>query len=197
MSKRIFKVIINLLLLVLLFQILLYCDNGKKKLVTFDGGEVTQDEYIELYLASTERKPDNRPDEKNLKKIVTRISMKEIPILEAKAQNVQNDSVYIKGFKKRKFSFLYTPYIDKKVVSTVIKDSLIQMFYKHYSPQYKLLYIHCPYLQDNKEAQKDTIENSYKILQTGIPFEKIADNIIAQKPQQGCNFQKQQKAPAK
>lgn len=175
--KNFYKRVVIFSLFLIMFQLLFNCKNEKKILATFNGGNVSQDEYIELYLASTEHKPDKLPDEENLKKLVTRIAIKKIKILEAKAQNLQNDSTYIKGFKKRKFSLLYTPYIDKELVGLVVNDSLIQMYYKHFSPQYKLLYIQCPYTLTNKKAQRDTIENIHRMLQTGIPFEKIAEKI--------------------
>jgi peptidyl-prolyl cis-trans isomerase C len=175
--KNFYKRLVIFSVFLIMLQLIFNCKNGKKILATFNGGNVSQDEYIELYLASTEHKPDKLPDESNLKKLVTRIAIKKIKILEAKAENLQNDSTYIKGFKKRKFSLLYTPYVDKEIVGLVISDSLIQMYYKHFSPQYKLLYIQCPYTQINKKAQRDTIENIYRMLQTGIPFEKVAEGI--------------------
>ncbi len=175
--KQIHVKYVYVTLLLIVLQFVMSCKKEDKPLATFDGGRVTQGEYIELYLASTEHKPNKLPDIKNLKKLVTRIAMEKIPVLEAKKYKIQNDSSFINGFKRIEYSFLYTPYISETIGNKIITDSLIRLFYNHYSPQYKLLYIEIPFSSKDKQTKKDTIDNIYKKLLKGIPFGKISDEI--------------------
>ena len=168
---------IFIILLLITINVIISCGTKDKPLAVFDGGQVTQSEYIELYLASTEHKPEKMPDVKNLKKLVTRLAMEKIPVLEARAHNIQNDSSFINGFTRIKYSFLYTPYISNAIGNKIITDSLIKSFYKHFTPQYKLLYIECPYEKSTKKMKRDSIEKIYKELLLGRSFTDMMNQL--------------------
>jgi len=61
------NITIRLYVLITLVTFIVSCQPDDPKIASFNGGDVLQSEYIELYLASTERKPNQLPDEPNLK----------------------------------------------------------------------------------------------------------------------------------
>ena len=91
------------ILTAVLFSMLLYSCGQQKdsaKLAVFDGGTVTQKEYIDHFLSSTMYKPGLMPSEKNLLDIVFQKAMEKIAVLEAQSRKMDTDSVLVSGAKK-------------------------------------------------------------------------------------------------
>ena len=159
--------------------ILLSCATKEKnpKLAIFDGGSVTQDEYIARYLKSTESKPDDEPTVEKLNEFVSSIALMRISLLEAKSRKLEKDTTYLQSVKLAENSILYEAYMTG-VAHSVIADSIIQKFYNEYSPQYEMKYI-LRVANDKvpakfKAESKDTINWLYKKLQNGADFEELA-----------------------
>ncbi len=147
-------------------------------LATFDGGQVTTQEYVTHYLASTVYKPKKMPDEANLRKTVFNEGIAKIAVLEAKAENTQSDSLFKRGFQTREALTLFQDYVQREMVNRVVTDSLIHKFYNEFTPQYHLFYIFRAVPKDASKrfarAQKDTIEWLYRKLQRGEKFGALA-----------------------
>ncbi|MBN1352024.1 peptidylprolyl isomerase [candidate division KSB1 bacterium] len=147
-------------------------------LAKFNGGVVTQAEYIDHYLLSAQYKPDKFPTEENLKEILVIKAMEKMTILEAKERKLDLDSSYSVLTEKNETRILFYRYMRQEIIEAIITDSLINKFYAEYSPQYKMRYIMRPVLQTSTEefekTQKDTIDLVYKKLQAGENFEALA-----------------------
>lgn len=177
-SKRIFSFII----IVLFF---LSCGRGGRIIATFDGGKIRQQDYIQLYLRSTENKPDQMPDEKNIKKLVSRIALEKISLLEAKSTALEKDSLFADRFKDTLMKFFFQKYLEKEIAARVVSDSLVKMFYKHFSPQYKIEYLLCPVAKRSDTIAvnvcKNTMTSIYKRLKTGEKFNDIMKQFSGNK----------------
>ncbi len=151
---------------------------GDSTLAIFDGGDVQTDEYIEYFLSSTKYKKDVMPDEENLKHIVALKAMEKMAVLEAIEQGIENDSLYIESVENNLRKTLFFRYMRREIIDTVINDSLIQVFYDNFSPQYHMSYIMRPVVSsstpDFEKSQKDTIDYVYKLLQAGSDFKDLA-----------------------
>ena len=146
-------------------------------LAEFDGGAVLQDEYIEHFLLSTKYKPEEYPTEDNLRDIVTLKAMEKIAVLEAEQRNLAATSLYEGMSSRTKRKVLYYRYMRREMIDAVVTDSVMQAYYKVFSPQYHMRYIMRPILKSNTEAfalaQEDTIQMVYKLLQAGHKFEDL------------------------
>lgn len=169
-------------ILILLSVIILFSACGKKEenppLAKFESGSVLQNEYIEYYLYSTLYKPEIFPTEENLLKVVLLQALKKMAVLEAKEQKIGENPDYQKKIAKSKVIMLADNYKQQEIIAKVITDSLINKFYKEYSPQYRVGYIMRPFVESSTEdfiqSQKDTIEFVYKLLRSGHKFEDLA-----------------------
>ncbi|NIA28369.1 MAG: hypothetical protein GWP06_00475 [Actinobacteria bacterium] len=169
------------ILTAVLFSMLLYSCGQQKdsaKLAVFDGGTVTQKEYIDHFLSSTMYKPGLMPSEKNLLDIVFQKAMEKIAVLEAQSRKMDTDSVLVSGAKKIADTNLAQKYMRAKVINRVVTDSLIKKFYNSFTPQYHMRYI-LRIVSDRTpattlKAQQDTINIIYKLLRKGQKFEDLA-----------------------
>ena len=152
--------------------------SDQKKLAVFDGGGIVLKEYVDFYLASSKFKPENWPEEQQLRKIVKMEALTKISKLEAESRGYRSDSSYIATFQKNESRLLFTKYMRLEFIDKVVSDSLVHKFYNEFSPQYHMFYIMRPFLPESSEAfkksQKDTIEYVYRQLQRGQSFEKLA-----------------------
>jgi len=179
MAIKIFKrLLTNVITLILTVNIFLSCKQDDVKIATFDGGDVRLNEYLDLYLLSTESKPDKFPDEENLKHLVLRIAIEKMYVLEAKSRKLESDSFFIAGYSKILNNVLYSEYIRREIAAPIVTDSLVRRFYDHYSPQYKMYYIKRPLSPNADEeliqSQNDTINHVYNLLESGESFEEVA-----------------------
>ncbi|KAA3616347.1 MAG: hypothetical protein DWQ05_11465 [Calditrichaeota bacterium] len=147
-------------------------------LARFDGGEVSQREYVDHYLASTQYKPEQWPTEENLQEIVKTKALKKMTILEAEELGYRKDSTYIETLAKNESRVLFTRYMRDEIINKVISDSLVNKFHTEFSPQTNMFYIMRPFVVESSaefiSSQKDTIEHAYKLLQKGKPFAEVA-----------------------
>jgi len=147
-------------------------------LAKFKGDSVSQNEYIDHYLLSTQYKPTKFPSEDNLKEIVVLKAMEKIALIEAKARKLDNDSTYREITARNEARILFYRYVRQQIIDTIITDSLIHKFYAEYTPQYQMRYIIRPVLETSSEefedSQKDTIELVYQLLRSGKNFEELA-----------------------
>ncbi|NOY57515.1 MAG: hypothetical protein GXO75_01090 [Calditrichaeota bacterium] len=170
----------TILTAVLLSMLLYSCgqQRDRTKLAVFDGGTVTQKEYIDHFLSSTIYKPGLMPSEKNLLDIVFQKAMEKIAILEARSRKMDTDSALVSGAKKIADTNLAQKYMKAEVISKVVTDSLIKKFYDSFTPQYQMRYI--LRIVSNRtpattlKAQQDTINIIYKLLRKGQKFEDLA-----------------------
>ncbi len=172
----------NIFLIVLVVLVFFGCSKNSKNnpdLATFNGGNVTESEYVDHYLLSTKYKPKKLPSEKNLKEIVLRKSLEKIAVLEAKEKKIDNDSLYQNIIQSNERRLLSQKFVQTKLIPTVITDSLINKFYKEFSPQYRMKYIMRPFLKESStsfiKSQKAKIEEAYKMLESGKKFGKVAE----------------------
>ncbi|MBN1465932.1 peptidylprolyl isomerase [candidate division KSB1 bacterium] len=147
-------------------------------LATFKGGDVRTNEYVDYFLSSTRYKPDVLPDEANLQDVVTLKALEKMAILEAVAQGIENDSLYIESIENNLRKTLFHKYMRQEIIDRVITDSLMQTFYTHFTPHYHMFYILRPVLRTSapefEKSQKDTIEHVYHLLQSGRDFKDLA-----------------------
>ena len=165
---------------VLLSVLFFSCSHQKKgtDLVVFDGGTVSQKEYIDHFLRSTIYKPNIMPSEDNLRKIVFDKAMEKIAVLEAQSRNMGKNPILESEMSKRIDIMLAQQYMQDQVINKVVSDSLIKKFYDSFTPQYRMRYI-LRIVSDRTssttiEAQKDTINRVYKLLNEGQNFQDLA-----------------------
>ncbi len=171
------NITLRLSILLTIITFIVSCQPDDPKIASFDGGDVYQSEYVKLYLESTEYKPDLFPDEQNLEKLVSRIALEKIINLEVKSNKLENDSLFIARFQNVLHKFFFQKYLEKEIANQVISDSLVNKFYEHFSPQYKVSYIQCPLSikEDNSaKSWEDTIKHIHKTLQSGVSFDVAA-----------------------
>ena len=159
----------HLLILNLLFFItLISCKQEKinPPLATFNGGEILQDEYIDLYLKSTIYKPDEFPTEENLKSLINRLAMEKIASLQAKKEIIDTTGAFSDTYTKDERKILYQQYVQDEMIARVITDSLVRKFYQSLNPQYRMAYIMRPFDETLSEefvaSQEDSIEYVYQ-----------------------------------
>jgi hypothetical protein len=147
-------------------------------LAKFDAGVVTENEYVQHYLLSTQYKPNDWPTEENLVQIVTLKAMDKIATLEARTSGVEQDNMYQELVRRNEDRMLFQVYMRQEIIDSVISDSLINRFYAEFTPQYHIAYIMRPFVESSTEAfiasQKDTIEHVYDLLKKGHKFEELA-----------------------
>lgn len=169
-------------MLTAVFISMLFYSCGQQKdsanLAVFDGGAVTQKEYIEHFLSSTMYKPGVMPSENNLREIVFQKAMEKIAVLEARSRKMDADTALIASAKKIINTNLAQKYMKEKVINNVVTDSLIKKFYDSFTPQYHMRYI-LRIVSDRTpattlKAQQDTINIVYKLLRKGQKFEDLA-----------------------
>jgi len=165
--------------IIVIVQFYCFCSKtGDTTLATFKGGSVLINEYVEYFFSSTRYQKDVVPDEENLKHIVTLKALEKIAVLEALEQDIDQDSVYIESYENNLRKTLFYRYMRQEIINKVITDSLIEKFYRNYTPQYHMSYIMRPVPRSSpaslEETQKDTIEFVYKLLENGRDFEDLA-----------------------
>ena len=166
----------------ILFMLVIFFSCGKNvdklPLATFDGGNVTIKEYVDHFLLSTKYKPKVMPTRKNLEEIVFNKAMEKIAELEARARGYDQDSTLLQQLSDRLDAMLFQRYMRTEIIDKVITDSLVQEFYKNFSPQYKMRYI-LRAVPENAPpklvaTQKDTIQLIYQWLNEGKDFAELA-----------------------
>jgi len=179
LDKLILKRVVPILLVTLIFFINCGKESDNPKLATFKGGFVQQNDYIDHYLQSTQYKPDVLPNEENLKTIVKQKASEKLAVLEAVAQKMDRDSMFLALGAKNELKILFEKYMRLFVVDSVVTDSLVQKYYNEFSPQYRMRYIIRPVLKTSttefEQSQSDTIEHVHRLLQQGKNFEDIAN----------------------
>lgn len=185
--KRDRKIVINLIIKLLIFNLIIYSiiilSCGKKEdnppLAKFNGGEVTMQEYVQHFLLSTQYKPELVPTEKNLREIVVDKSMEKIAIFEARLHELDQDSTLKEQLRQREDIILFQRYMREQMINKVITDSLVELFYKGFTPQYRMRYILRAATERTSQrvvkAQKDTIQWLYQQLEDGEKFEELAE----------------------
>ncbi len=169
----------NLSFLILLVLVLSCSGTNKQNsnLAIFNGGNVSQNEYIEHYLLSTKYKPNKLPTEKNLKEIVLKKALEKIAVKEALEKNVDKDSLYKSIIESNARRLLSQKFVQTKIIPQIVTDSIIRKFYKEFSPQYRMKYIMRPFIKDSPESfinsQMKQIRKAYKELKNGKKFEDV------------------------
>jgi foldase protein PrsA len=171
------KITILLIFITLIFYSCSKTDSSNSDLASFKGGTIHQSEYVEHYLLSTKYKPEKLPTEENLKEIVLRKSLEKIAVIEAKSQKLEQDSLYQHIIRSNERRLLSQKFVQSKIIPSVITDSVINKFYKEFSPQYRMKYIMRPFLKESSasfiDSQKKKIEEAYKMLRKGEKFENV------------------------
>jgi parvulin-like peptidyl-prolyl isomerase len=165
-------------LLVATLSLTLQCSKKSSDLASFDGGSVTTEEYINRFITSSQYKPEVVPTEENLREIVANLAMEKIVVLEARKQGMDRDADFMTEVRERENLLIYQAYMRNEIINRVISDSLIQIFYKNFSPQYQMSYIlrvlPPSFTPKQVQAQQDTIQLVYKLLQQGTSFPDLA-----------------------
>jgi parvulin-like peptidyl-prolyl isomerase len=165
-------------LLVLALLLTMHCAKKSSGLASFDGGLVTAKEYIDRFISSSQYKPDMLPTEDNLHEMVSNLALEKIVVLEAKKQGLDRDADFMTEVRERENLLLYQSFMRNEIINRVINDSLIQVFYKNFSPQYQMSYIlrvlPPSFTPKQVQAQQDTIQLVYKLLQQGKSFTELA-----------------------
>jgi len=179
---QLFKAIHRILLLLAIIGfVVTYCSVGDQNppLGKFDGGVVLENEYIDHFLLSTKHKPNVSPSEDNLRDVVFMQAMEKIAVQEALARGLDKEPEFNESLQNRVRKIVFYRYMQQEMISRVITDSLIQEFYRNFSPQYHMKYIIRPVLKTSTaefaQTQKDTIEYVYRLLQAGEKFEDLAN----------------------
>jgi len=150
-------------------------------LATIDNGSVKYSEYVEFFLRSAQYKPDKFPTVENLKEIVELKAIEKMAVQEAYIEGIDKDSTYLNIVKNNTRRLLYQKYVNSGYTNLVVTDSLIEKFYKEYTPQYNMKYIMRPLIKASTlefvGMQKDTIEVAYKELLKGVEFGKVASKF--------------------
>jgi len=160
---------------------LLHCDRPSPQsvLAAFDNGSVVEAEAIDHYLLSTQYKPKALPSEELFREIVRQKALDKILVMEAQARGLAEDSVFQAMIRNQERKAVFYKYMRQEIISRVVTDSLIRLFYANYSPQYAMRYIIRPVVKSTPPAfarsQKDTIEAVYRLLNTGAKFEDLAN----------------------
>ncbi|MBN1559861.1 peptidylprolyl isomerase [candidate division KSB1 bacterium] len=176
-SQRYIKIFLFLSAIVLLSN---HCSqkSDSSALATFKGGDVRTNEYVDYFLSSTRYKPDVLPDEANLQEVVTLKALEKMAVLEAVAQGIEDDSLYIESIENNLRKTLFHKYMRQELIDRVITDSLIQAFYHNFTPQYHMSYILRPVLSTSapefEKSQRDTIEYVHDLLRSGRDFKELA-----------------------
>lgn len=181
-ERKFMRINMNVFIGLLLFVLLLAgCQKGEHEnppLAKFDGGTITQNEYIDLYLFSTLYKPEVFPSEESLREYVSKIAINNLVVQEAKNRKFDEQADFKEALSKKEDRNLYFTYMRQEFIDAIINDSLINKFYDEFSPQYHMAYIMRPFLQDSPEkfvkSQKDSIEFVYKLLMAGEDFKELA-----------------------
>ena len=177
-SQRFLLIVVFCILAAILLASFCSQTDNEFTLATFKGGDVTVDEYVDYFLSSTRYKPDVMPDEENLKEIVTLKALEKIAVLEAMEQGIDKDSLYTESIENNLRKTLFYKYMRQEIIDSVITDSLIQVFYKNFTPQYHMSYILRPVVKSSsaefEASQQDTINHVYRLLQSGRSFEDMA-----------------------
>ena len=167
--------------ILILFSLLSNCSTSTNEnfvLATYRGGEVRLNEYVDHYLLSTKRKPDEMPTEDNLIDIVSEKAISKIAILEAQNRELIDSPNFLKKLNHSQKKILFYRYMRQEIINAVITDSLVRRFYTDYSPQYNMKYILRPFIEKSKQefiqSQKDTIDFIYEMLQNGYSFAELA-----------------------
>ncbi|NLP10101.1 hypothetical protein GX408_06860 [bacterium] len=161
--------------------LLLYCDRPSTNpaLAAFDSGTVVESEVIDHYLLSTQYKPKVQPSEQLFRDIVRQKALDKMLVMEAQARGLAEDSVFKALVKNHERKAVFYKYMRQEIISRVITDSLMRLFYANYSPQYAMRYIIRPVVKSSTPAfersQKDTIEVIYRLLKSGEKFEDLAN----------------------
>ena len=125
--------------------------NNNLELAVFNNGAVQYEDYLEHFLLSTKYKPDEFPTESNLKDIVELKAIEKMALKEALSESIDKDSSYISIVENNSRRLLYQKYIGTRFTKSIITDSLIQKFYKDYSPQYHMKYIMRPIVKTSDD----------------------------------------------
>ncbi len=172
-----------LMLPVLVFCIgfLLHCNRPSPNpaLAAFDGGTVLEAEVIDHYLLSTQYKPKVQPSEELFHEIARQKALDKMMVKEARAQGLAEDSLLQVLVRNQERKAVFYKYMRQEIISRVVTDSLIRLFYANYTPQYAMRYIIRPVVKSSTPAfarsQKDTIEIVHRLLNSGEKFEDLAN----------------------
>ncbi len=147
-------------------------------LAQFKGGDIRTDDYVDYFLSSTKYKPEVQPTTENLQDIVTTLGLEKMALIEGINQGIEQDSLYLESYENNKRKTLFFKYMRLEIIDQVITDSLVQTFYRNFSPQYHVKYILRPVLSSSTpqfaQTQKDSIYYVYQQLQNGADFEDMA-----------------------
>lgn len=151
---------------------------SKDNIATFDGGFVSKSEYVDHFLLSTRYKADVFPTRSNLEEIVRRKAFEKLVAVEARQNHLDQDSLFLALKKKNEQKIIYQAYTRRYLVSQVITDSLVQKYYREFSPQYNMRYIIRPFYRTSPpeliRSQQDTINHVYSLLKQGKNFIDLA-----------------------
>lgn len=156
-------------------------DDQELQLASFSEGNIVFDEYLDHYLLSKQYKPDEFPTEENLKEIVSNKALEKMSIPEALNKGIDEDSLYVNVLRNNERRILFQKYVEVEATKKIITDSLINKFYKNFSPQYRMKYIMRPFLRNSSESfinsQREIIEKAYKSLKSGSKFEDVVSEF--------------------
>lgn len=173
--------VILLSAVVLCTGFLLRCDRPSPNpaLAAFDSGTVAEAEVIDHYLLSTQYKPKVQPSEELFRDIVRQKALDKLLVKEAQARGLADDSLFQALVRNQERKAAFYKYMRQEIISRVVTDSLMRLFYANYSPQYAMRYIIRPVVKSSTPAfarsQKDTIEVVHRLLNSGKKFEDLAN----------------------
>jgi len=160
---------------------LLHCDRPSTNpaLAAFDSGTVVKTEVIDHYLLSTQYKPKVQPSEELFRDIVRQKALDKLLVMEAQTRGLAKDSLFQALVRNQERKAVFYKYMRQEIISRVVTDSLMKLFYANYSPQYAMRYIIRPVVNSSTPAfarsQKDTIEVVHRLLNSGAKFEDLAN----------------------
>ncbi len=160
---------------------LLHCDRPSPNpaLAAFDCGTVVEAQVIDHYLLSTQYKPKVQPSEELFRDIVRQKALDKMLVMEAQTRGLAKDSLFQTLVSNQERKAVFYKYMRQEIISRVVTDSLMKLFYANYSPQYAMRYIIRPVVKSSTPAfertQKDTIEIVHRLLKSGAKFEDLAN----------------------
>lgn len=156
-------------------------ESDKTLLADFDGGKFTIDQFIAHYNKLSPEKKEEKLTSAIIKEIVAKKTMEKIVIAESYANGLDKDSMFTRLNEKALERMYYQNYVRTQVADGIISDSLVNKFYREYSPQFSMKYIMRPFLTSSEAdfiaSQNEKINEAYSLLKSGTKFENVVNEF--------------------